>query len=72
MTSAEKVRAFRERARSAGKCAVCGKAPPATDKTICDECNEAAKVRVADGRAKAKKPKRKKASAKKKSAKAKR
>jgi hypothetical protein len=50
-TSAEKVRAFRARAKAAGKCIVCGKRAPIAGLTVCKPCNESAKKRVAQGRA---------------------
>lgn len=45
MTSAEKVRAFRERAREAGLCQVCGQRKPWRQLTICRYCNDEAKAR---------------------------
>lgn len=46
MTSAEKMRAMRERAAAAGKCLVCTRRKPMAGKTVCRPCNEEAKLRV--------------------------
>lgn len=52
LTSAEKMRAKRERAREAGLCIVCGKRKPRKGKATCKACNDAAKIRVKNSREK--------------------
>lgn len=46
LTSAEKMRAMRERARAKGQCPVCCKRKPWKTLTVCRKCNNAAKERV--------------------------
>ena len=53
MTNAEKVAAFRSRAKDAGLCARCGQFPPLPNRTACTDCAESAKVRAAAQRARA-------------------
>ena len=53
MTSAEKMRAARERARIAGLCTVCCQRKPAENRAVCAECNAQAYERVEAGRKKA-------------------
>jgi hypothetical protein len=45
MTSTERQRAFRERARTKGFCLVCGQRKAAAGLKVCKNCNDAAKVR---------------------------
>jgi len=66
MTSAEKQRAFRERARDAGLCIVCGKNDPRPGLTTCEPCDTAAKGRIYSARDRVKKQTRKKSKATKK------
>lgn|GEM_PF-3820028 len=51
MSSAEKVAAFRARARAAKLCGTCGKRPPAVDRKYCDDCLGDAAERVTRSRA---------------------
>lgn len=46
LSSAEKMAAFRARAKERGLCGVCGKRKPRKGKATCKLCNEAAKERV--------------------------
>lgn len=46
VTSAEKMRAFRKRARKKKLCIGCGQVPPRKGKTKCQDCSEAAKAAV--------------------------
>jgi ribosomal protein L32 len=52
MTAAEKKAAQRKRARRAGKCADCCQRKRLPKLTVCNECNEAAKIRVQHSRLK--------------------
>jgi len=47
MTNAEKIRAFRARAKAAGLCARCGQRPPDPGVTSCAECRAASNERSA-------------------------
>ena len=46
VTSAEKMRAFRQRAKEKGLCLGCGKRKPRKGKTKCEPCSDAAKAAV--------------------------
>ncbi len=50
LSSAEKVSAFRARAKKCGLCCVCGQRKPRPRRKTCKPCNESAKERVAASR----------------------